>query len=493
MTIFFSGHQFKYELEGIAKLFFPVERFNHIYDEIVLENEASFIITRRKEKSEKTLLWVSVSIEGVSKRKSASIPNNEPDYEKECERLLCVLLYEILSEITGKTPKWGILTGVRPVAVIQGKRKDGMTDDEIGNYLKEKYLVSDKKLDLAFLTADTQLPFLKSRKAKSYSLYVSIPFCVSRCSYCSFVSHAITTKKSTDKIDEYVELLEKEIEYTASLAEKNGLILDTIYIGGGTPTALSAQQLKRVTDAIQRSVDVKAAREYTIEAGRADTITREKLEVIKASGATRISVNPQTFNDSVLVEIGRKHTAKEAIDSFKTAREMGFDNINMDFIAGLPTDTLESFKNTIDTAVALGPENITVHTLSIKRSADLFQKNGIIEYAKSDVTSEMTDYANETLIKAGYNPYYLYRQKNTVGNLENVGYSKAGFESVYNIYIMDEIQTILACGAGGVTKLVRENVHNVQRVFNYKFHFEYIKDFDVILKRKEAVSDFYAE
>lgn len=491
MTIFFSGQSYKYELEGICKLFFPLQRFTHCYDEITITRDEDYILTRLKKHPQTTLLWVRVRLGGVVRSAHMMLSNEEDHYSGECERNLSILLYRILSELIGLHPSWGILTGVRPVAILQKQRKLGRSDDEITSFFKEKYLVSDNKLALAFLTANTQASLLENRLDNSYSLYISIPFCVSRCSYCSFVSHAIDRPNATDKIDEYIELLCVELEETAKLAKKLELVLDTIYIGGGTPTALSADKLKRVTDAISQHFDVPAAREYTIEAGRADTISREKLEIIKASGAKRISVNPQTFNDSVLKEIGRNHTAQQAVDCYLLAKEVGIEAINMDFIAGLPADSLESFEATIDRAIKLSPDNITLHTLSIKRSADLFTADGIEDYAKTNITGKMTDYAQKRLINAGYLPYYLYRQKNTIGNLENVGYAKPGYESLYNVYIMDEMQTILACGAGGVTKLVGTGDLPIERIFNFKYHFEYISRFHEILERKRGVFRFY--
>lgn len=497
MTIYFSGHTFKYEIEGIAKLFFPVIRFNHEYEKINLYDENS-INTRRKIGKTKTYLWVSVNINYQCIHISKTINNNISNYNDECERNLCILLFKLLKKITNIRPKWGILTGIRPVSTIQKLRRKGISDEEISKLLKEKFLVSNEKIDLAFLTANNQSALLKQIDEKSYSLYVSIPFCPSRCSYCSFVSHAINTKKSMEKVDLYIDCLCEEIKYTSILANSLGLTLETIYIGGGTPTAISALLLKQVTDTIATYFDVNLVKEYTIEAGRADTITKEKLQVIKDAGATRISINPQTFCDDVLKAVLRKHTAEQAIESYLLAKELGFESINMDFIAGLPTDTLEGFKYSIDKAISLSPTNITVHTLSIKRSSDLFLDTKDL---KPDYTVLMTEYAQNELIKAGYVPYYLYRQKNTLGNLENVGYAKKGYESLYNVYIMDEIQTILACGAGATTKLVRHKkieaeIHEkgmkpIERIFNYKYHFEYISQFDEILKRKAEVKTFY--
>lgn len=497
MTIFFDGHSFKYEVEGVAKLFFPLLRFTHVYcngDVDYAAAEGDYAATVRRRGETETQLIAELRLSGRTLRAQDSLQNGAPGYENECERRLCVLLHGLLSERTGLRPAWGILTGVRPVNIIQRERKAGRTDEEIAAFLREKFLVSEEKLSLAFQTAGVQARLLSDLLERSYSLYVAIPFCVSRCSYCSFVSHAITTKRATDKIDEYLSKLCLELAKTAEVAARLNMTLDTVYIGGGTPTALTAPQLKRVTDEIAARFPIASAREYTVEAGRADTITLEKLQVIRDAGANRVSVNPQTFNDAVLRGIGRRHTADQAVEAYLLARETGFDAINMDFIAGLPGDTYESFCDTIDKAVALSPENITVHTLSIKRSADLFSEEGMAEYVRTGVTDRMTAYAKEALIAAGYAPYYLYRQKNTVGNLENVGYSKPGRESLYNVYIMDEIQTILACGAGGSTKLVgveREGKLPIERIFNYKYHFEYIDRFEEILRRKEKVTAFY--
>jgi len=497
MTIFFDSHPFHYEVEGICKLFFPVSRFAHVYcagDADFDAAEGDYAATVRREADGEIRLAARIRLGGkVSQAEDVLSP---AEGENECERRLCALLYRLLCERTGMRPAWGILTGVRPVNIVQRELKAGKSPAEAGAMLRERFLVSEEKISLALSTARVQEALLKGIPPRSYSLYVAIPFCVSRCSYCSFVSHAITTKKATDKIDEYLEKLCLELEKTAQIARELSLRLDTVYIGGGTPTALSASQLKTVTDAVAAFFPLKEAREYTVEAGRADTITEEKLSVIRGAGADRISVNPQTFNDQVLRAVGRRHTAAQAVDAYLLARAQSFSAVNMDFIAGLPGDSGESFQATIDRALSLRPENITVHTLAIKRSADLFSEAGIAEYVKSGITDRMTAYAQRALTEAGYRPYYLYRQKNAVGNLENVGYSLPGKESLYNVYIMDEIQTILACGAGASTKLVgvaQDGKLPIQRIFNYKYHFEYIDRFDEILRRKERVTEFYGK
>lgn len=381
-----------------------------------------------------------------------------------------------------------MVTGIRPVKKVNELMERGLDKAEIFSALKEKYYVSDEKLELAYRTAVTQSDALKALDKRSYSLYVSIPFCPSRCSYCSFVSHSIESAGAKKLLPDYVKKLCEEIALTAETAQELDLRLDTVYIGGGTPTALSAEQLAEVMSAVKKNFDISKIREYTVEAGRSDTITEKKLEIIRDFGATRISVNPQTMNDSVLEAIGRRHTAKDVTNAFETARRLGFGNINMDVIAGLPSDTPESFSQTIETLCGLDPESITIHTLTVKRSSALFSEE---ERRVDSRVSEMVDFGQRYLLDAGYLPYYLYRQKNTVENLENVGFSKAGYECLYNIYIMEEAQTILAAGAGGSTKLVNTETGKIERLFNYKFPYEYISRYDKMIAKKEGIVNFF--
>ncbi len=399
------------------------------------------------------------------------------------------MLYLIMERLTGITPAWGMVTGIRPVKKINELMERGLDKPEIFSVLKEKYYVSDEKLELAYSTAVTQSDALNALDKRSYSLYVSIPFCPSRCSYCSFVSHSIESAGAKKLLPDYVKKLCEEIALTAETAKELGLRLDTVYIGGGTPTVLSAEQLAEVMSAVKKNFDISKIREYTVEAGRSDTITEKKLEIIRDFGATRISVNPQTMNDSVLEAIGRRHTAKDVVSAFETARRLGFGNINMDVIAGLPTDTPESFAQTIETLCGMDPESITIHTLTVKRSSALFSEE---ERRIDGRTGEMVGSGQKRLLGAGYLPYYLYRQKNTVDNLENVGFAKAGYECLYNIYIMEEAQTILAAGAGGSTKLVNTETGKIVRLFNYKFPYEYISRYDKMIAKKAGIVKFFS-
>lgn len=493
MTIIFNGHKYKYEIENICKLFFTAKLFNLVYDEIPDKNQTDVIFTKLRKNDNKTEIYVSVNMNGIFVEKSDIILNNQKDYEKECERVLCTTLFKILRKITKRKVDFGIMTGIRPVKQINYLIEKGMTFDEAKAVFKDKYLVCDKKIKLCEDTLKTQLPIIELSKENSYSLYVSIPFCPSRCSYCSFVSSSISNPKALSLVDEYLDKLCEEIKYVANIVKKKGLKLETAYIGGGTPTTLNEKQLEKLLNCVNDNFDVKNAREFTVEAGRVDTITQEKLIIIKNAGATRISINPQTFNDDVLSVIGRKHTAKDVVKCYYLAKQLGFDDINMDFIAGLPTDTFESFCKSIDEAIKLSPTNITVHTLTVKRSSDLFSADGVFKDIFQNDISKMVDYAYKQLTENGYIPYYLYRQKNTLDNLENIGYCKKGYEGLYNIYIMEEIHSILAMGASGVSKLIRKKSQKVNRIFNYKYPFEYINDFDEIIKRKDIIDEFYSD
>lgn len=487
MTIIFNNHPYKYEIESVCKLFFAYALFQHEYNSSDLERD-DLIITELKKAERETFLTATVRQQGVVLTETCLVSNEESDYTNRCEWMLATAVYRVLSKLTGIVPPWGMMTGIRPVKQYHYYLEKGYTPEETAGIFTDDYGVIPKKLAICRQISEIQQPIIAASDAKSYSLYVSIPFCPTRCSYCSFVSSSIAAPKAKALVEEYLQKLCEELVVIGRYAMDAGLKLETVYVGGGTPTTLSAEQLSQLFACMQENFPLEQAKEFTVEAGRADTITKEKLEVIRGAGATRVSINPQTFSDTVLEEIGRKHTAKQVLECYELALECGLTDINMDLIAGLPGDTLEQFQASINQAIALCPTNITVHTLTIKRSSDLFEK-GISE--GMDQTSNMVDYAYDTLSAVGYLPYYLYRQKNTLQNLENVGYCKPGYEGLYNIYIMEEIHTILAAGAGAVSKLIRKKSEKVERIFNYKYPFEYNKDFNEILRRKECIRSFY--
>lgn len=488
MTLVFVHHTHRYEVENIAKLFYATMLFEHVDDPETMPEE-DYLATILERGEEETVLWCRVQDGEDFAQAMYTVSNADDSYDKHCEFYLCRAVYDALQQIHPTKLPWGVMTGIRPVKQYAYLLEKGASEEEARRIFLEENLVSPEKFELCQQIDRIQRPIIASSKPESYSLYLSIPFCPSRCSYCSFVSSSIAAPKAKALVGDYLEKLCEELFCIAKEAKDAHLKLETIYIGGGTPTTLTAPQLQKLLDTVAQAFPADQVREYTVEAGRADTITRKKLEVIRQSAANRISINPQSFDDGVLARIGRKHSAQDVVDCYEMATQMGFDGINMDFIAGLPGDTYETFCRTIDRAVELAPSNITVHTLTIKRSSDLFWKPEELEGQKQ--TSAMVDYANRTLTKAGYLPYYLYRQKNTVQNLENVGYCKPGYEGLYNIFIMEEIHTILAAGGGAVSKLIREKSQKVQRIFNYKYPYEYVRGFDEILRRKEQIGAFY--
>lgn len=488
MKLVFNGHRFKYETESLCKLFFGLDRFELAYDVLCFDDD-EYIFTRICKGKMLTYCYAIIKYNGVTSKKLFSLPNTACSYDKECEIKLCSALFIALKRITGITPPWGILTGIRPVKRIQNYLSEGKTQKEITELLKNKFYVSDNKIRLGLDTALNQRRLLEDTDYKHVSLYVAIPFCPSRCSYCSFISQSAADKNIYKMIPSYLEYLFKELMQTANIINSLGLKLKTVYIGGGTPTVLSAQQLNSLMCEIEKLFDLSYLCEYTVEAGRPDSITEDKLMAIKSNGASRISINPQTLNDDVLRINGRKHTVKQFYDCFDLAESIGFKDINTDLIAGLTGDDYQSFCRSVDGVIELSPSNITVHTLSYKKAARLYAAGK--NQNASERIGDMVDYAGKRLYDSGYLPYYLYRQKNTLDNLENVGYSRRGNECIYNIYIMEETHTIIAVGASASTKLVNPETGLIERVFNYKYPFEYIKGFDVITQRKNEVISFY--
>ena len=483
MKLILSSLDLKYELEAVVKLFLPAQSFKLTVASTHEGQEGDICFVKREKKALMTSLFVYCRLDGQVANEAGVILSEN---ENECELKLAAYLYRCLSKLTGKKPQWGIITGIRPVKQINAMAAAGLTDEQIRDRLKEVYLCSDKKINMAFAVAKVQEDILASLDDNTFSLYVSIPFCTSRCSYCSFVSQSV--ESSLPLIPSYVSNLCAEIRYTGQLMQKIGKRLDTVYIGGGTPTAIDAAYLEAIMKTISESFDMSQVREYTVEAGRTDTVTEQKLRVIYDGGARRISINPQTLSDDVLKAIGRKHTVEQFFKAYEMAKGFGFDVINTDIIAGLPTDDFDSFKRTVDGIISLAPENITVHTLSIKRAANL---NHSGEYDLNADAEKMIDYACDRLIVSGYFPYYLYRQKDQLDGQENIGWALPGREGLYNVYIMEENQTIIAVGAGASTKLVDRSGGRLQRIFNYKFPLEYNKHFDLMIEKKNEVGEFF--
>ena len=474
------GHSYRYETEKICRLFLPFEKIEVVDS---LENGDNVAVTRQ----EGTEIFASLTIMECFCEKKGRLSGCYDD--REAEREISALLFMCFAEISGYAPKWGIVTGIRPARLYSAVVREMGSEDEAKKYFRNKFFVNDEKISLCEETHNGEEKIIKLSEKDSFSLYISIPFCPTRCSYCSFVSHAV--EKAEKLIPQYIEYLCREIKATAKIVKENSLKLSTVYIGGGTPTTLSANQLTLIIEHIKKCFDFSSVREFTVETGRPDTITREKLIALKKCGVERISINPQTLNDEVLKTIGRAHTAQQTIDAFYLAREIGFDNINMDLIAGLPGDTFESFKSTIEKILKLDPESVTVHSLSMKRSSKMNVTGAFPEIEVGKIADQMVAYARKVLTQNGILPYYMYRQSKTVGNLENVGYAKKGKECLYNVYIMDETHTILACGASAVTKMREPCGDYIERIFNFKYPYEYINRFDELMERKKGIGEFY--
>lgn len=383
-----------------------------------------------------------------------------------------------------KSP-WGVLTGIRPSKIATKLLLGGMSADDTIRYFMREYGADEKKARLATEVAQAELPIRKSMSESGVSIYIGIPFCPTRCLYCSFVTCG--TKQAARLTDKYVEALKREISYVSDIVSENGNTVETVYIGGGTPTTLSAPLLDDMLSHLRDSFDLSCCKEFTVEAGRPDTIDREKLMTLKRRGVDRISINPQSMNLDTLHLIGRAHTPEEIEQAFYLARDCGFDNINMDVIAGLPGEDLDMFKYTLERVEKMSPEDTTVHVMSIKRSSRLHEYLKDYQLTDGDTVAKMVDFAYDFLRGRGKHPYYMYRQKNQLGNLENVAYTKPGFESLYNIYIMEEIQTIISLGCGGVTKTVDRTCDRIERIFNVKEPKDYIERLDEMLSRKDAL------
>lgn len=389
-------------------------------------------------------------------------------------------IYNYLSGITGEKPKWGILTGIRPVK-LAGELYEKMNDrNKVFAHLCDEYLMSEEKADLILDMYEYQQDKLGNPPVSSAGVYIGIPFCPTRCLYCSFTSNQV----KPEKYEGYLEALFKEISYVGEHMQKDGISVESVYIGGGTPTSLNALQLDRLLTHVKESFDLTTCREFTVEAGRPDTFTDDKMEVLRKHDIERISINPQTMHDRTLVTIGRDHTVQQTTDAFKMAEKWNIPVVNADLIAGLPDEDVTDFIETLEQLLIYEPENITLHTLAVKRSSRLKELDENFHRKQPSVTEAMLNQAKDILTKAGYKPYYLYRQKNIAGSTENIGYCKDDTLSLYNVRIMEEAQSIIALGAGGITKVYYPEENRLERIPNVSNYEIYIERIDEMIERK---------
>lgn len=461
MKIGLKGHDYRYEVFQIASLFYPKDEIKFMDDGYELE----IIYDRDNNK-------VTASLNGILE--SLNLNSND---EKEVKNGVKYTLLKLLQNETGVKMPWGILVGIRPTKIVHDAFKRGLNEESIREILKEKYLVSKEKIDLLLEVAKNEAPFL-DQPINSVALYIGIPFCPTRCAYCSFTSNPY---KGNNLVEDYLIALKKEIYSVINFLKDRGITIDTLYVGGGTPTSLNEKELDELFSCVKDLIDVKKLREFTVEAGRPDSLNREKLMILKENGITRISINPQTMNQETLDLIGRRHTVEDVIEKFYLSREVGFNNINMDIIIGLPGEKEEHIKRTMEKILLLMPDSITIHTMAVKRASLLNER---MFKGDKDLASRMYDIATDYVKSIGMHPYYMYRQKNMVSPLENVGYSFRGKECIYNIQMIAESTTVIALGADAVTKIVYGESGRIERVANLKDVKEYILRIDEQIDEK---------
>ena len=471
MKLEFIGHDDRYAIEQLQMSLFP----EYIHQET---GEAVSRLSRGK-------TWLTATTTIIINGKKSSAAKRIKAAEESVRlrrRILQQSYYLAALPHLENAPSWGALAGVRPTKLSTKHILEGGTPRSADKMLKDVYFVEPARRQLAIDCSLSTVKATKLLNENDISLYVGIPFCPTRCAYCSFVSRTIG--KRTELMTPYLESLAKELRVTGELLKNSGRTIRSVYIGGGTPTTLTSEQMAWLLDTIHASFDLSRCLEFTVEGGRPDTLNAEKLRTIREHGADRMSINPQTMEDPVLKACGRPHSAADVLRAYREAVDAGFKAINMDLIAGLPQDSYEGFCRSLDTVISLNPANITVHTLALKKGADLFEKK--VALPSQEEVARMVDYANAQLAKHGYKPYYLYRQKYMSGSFENVGWSRDGLDCLYNIYMMEEIHTILSLGGGGMNKVNLPN-GRLERFHNPKFPEQYIAQIDSVLQQKEEL------
>ncbi len=489
MEVRISEANYEYDIHSLVKAFYPEEEV-HVKQEETGENYSGFKVFYGNPSKQSAVIYY----ENGSELQKATFDLDTEDRGK-AKNTLKQNLYQVLSDVTGRQLPWGTLTGIRPTKIAMTMLCGGASKDETAQYMKSTYLTSDEKVRLCCEIAERETDILSELHGKSgFSLYVGIPFCPTTCLYCSFTSYPIG--RYADRVEAYLAALMKEIDDTAEIYKDK--ILDTVYIGGGTPTTLTAEQLDRLITRLKEVFDFSRGpvREFTVEAGRPDSITEDKLRVLYHHGVSRISINPQTMNEETLKLIGRHHTISDVIESFRLARNIGFRNINMDFILGLPGEVQKTgdygkLEHTMQEMKRLDPDSITIHSMALKRAAGMHRWLEDHPEISSINTPEMMEIAASAARDLGMVPYYLYRQKNMAGNFENVGYAKPGKFGIYNILIMEEQQSIAAVGAGTISKVVLE-AGRIERCDNVKDVTLYIDKIDEIIHKKRRFYDILA-
>lgn len=480
MIDIYVNHDAGFEISNLVKAFFFLKKINLVErEELLNKTDINNIKVINVWKENKAISKVVYGDKIVEKTLDISDVDILEDSEVKRKRI-CLRrnLYEALTEFTGRKIEWGILTGIRPVKIIHSLFEKGFSDSEIRKVLSEQYKISDKKIELIESIGKIEREIIYPLDSNKYSLYIGIPFCPTRCSYCSFTSNRYDDKKA----DKYIEYLKYEIEKNSEMLR--GKDLDTVYIGGGTPTSLNLSQMESILVHLKKFFPGDY-REFTVEAGRPDTIDREKLELLKKYGVGRISINPQTMNDSTLKKIDRDHSSEDIVEKYNLAKKIGFDSINMDLIIGLPDEGPEEARITMEAISKLKPDNLTIHTMALKRDSKISKNIDKYHLSETEKIEEMLDIASKAAGHMNLEPYYMYRQKQILGNFENIGYSLKGKECIYNIMMMEEKQTIIALGVGSVSKIFFPEEDRIERVANFKDLNVYFDRIDDMIEKKK--------
>ena len=486
MKLVFHGHDERYVAEQSLMNLFPGER--PVYEPIAPDDDSWAVISLRED-GDRCAVRVELAHGGRTGDRTYETALSGSDFDREGQRRHAVgaCFFLAARDITGNTPPWGMLTGVRPDKPVTWALEAGRSPEEARRLMEWFYYVTPDRAALALETGATAAAAARRLERRDIDVYVGIPFCPTRCAYCSFVSQSV--ERSFALVPPYVDALCAEIAAGGEMVRRAGLRARTFYMGGGTPTTLTAEQMDRVLAAFDAAFDRSACEELTVEAGRPDTITAEKLAVLKAHGVTRVSVNPQTFEENVLRAIGRCHTAADIGDAMELVGRYGFPHVNMDLIAGLPEDTAEGFRRSLDRCLSFGPDDITIHTLALKKGSRILTEG--LRIPDAETVAAMLDYAAPALRGAGYRPYYLYRQKYMSGSFENIGWCREGGECWYNVDIMSELCSILSFGAAGSTKMVVPGTNQIQRAFNVKYPKEYVERPEKWRANQAAFAAFY--
>ena len=479
MKLYLKGHSERYPVEQLQMQLFG-DRITEFSETPPQKNEDG-AVSALSDGARFRTATARITLDGRTAFASRRVELTKADVRM-TRRILQQSYYLAAVQLLPEAPPWGALSGVRPTKLSTRCLMEGGTERQADRMLRDVYFVTPARRRLCLDASRATVAAAQKLAPHDLSVYIGIPFCPTRCAYCSFVSESV--ERFGEFLPPYLECLLREVAYTGALLRDSGWHIRSLYMGGGTPTTLSSTQMARLLDAVNTHLDLSRCLEFTVEGGRPDTLDAEKLRVIRDGGATRISINPQTMSDRVLRAVGRRHTAAETVTAFEAARRAGFDDINMDLIAGLPADTPESFSDSVRQVVSLAPSGITVHTLALKKGADLFQRRVMLP-SRGEV-SAMLDDAQSQLRAAGFSPYYLYRQKYMSGSFENVGWCRAGYSGLYNIYMMEELHTILSLGGGGMNK-INLACGALERFHNPKYPQDYIERIDTILRQKDEI------